>query len=135
MWRLKWDTQTSIRRRSLCTVLYHNLCCYIGPLLFLLLFLVLSLEIHVKKGICLCIYENCKECQAVIRNNLFYLQLTRYNILAYSEQDCIWKCANCLKCLNKSPVQSMRDDRNLPQNYLSVLHRLKQALSFLFGTV
>lgn len=94
MWRLKWDTQTRVTRRSLCAVLYSNLCCCIGPLLLLSLFPVLSLEIHVKQGIHLHIYKNCKECHAVIRNNLFYLQLARYTILAYSEQDCIWQCAN-----------------------------------------
>lgn len=44
-----------------------------------------------KQEIWLNIYKNCKVCHLVIRNNFFYLQLARYNILAYSEQDCVWQ--------------------------------------------
>lgn len=36
--------------------------------------------------------KNWKVCHVVIRNNIFYLPICRYNILAYSEQDCIWQC-------------------------------------------
>lgn len=105
MWRLKWDIPNKVTRRSLCAALYHNLCCYIVPLLFLLLFLLLSLEIHVKQGISLDIYKNCKECPAVIRSNLFYLQLARYTILAFWAGLYLAMCKLCLKCLNKSPYR------------------------------
>lgn len=101
---MKWDIQKK-STRLLCAVLYRNLCCYIGPLLFLLLFLVLSLEILVKQGICLHSSENGKECRAATRNNLFYLQLARHNILAFWTGLYLAMCKLCLKCLNKSPYR------------------------------